>query len=246
MPALVRPPGFGLFVLSLQIAQVELQVAFSSEDMVVVLYGAQTRGVAESAERPTQSWSRTQPCGQQTPGCGAPITPCRPSSGRMGSAAVWLKTVPATEQSVESADPRQNPSVALNPATDSSSSMACSVAAVTQMPLAQSLAPRQVAPALPVPATGAQMARQDEPLCVCSGAQARPSPPPSAAQSASSRQTGMHEATTLALAVWKSMSMQKEVEEPSRPQSAVGLQPEKQVTERSERQTPVRQSSLPC
>ena len=52
--------------------------ALSIEAQVVVLYGAQTRGVLVSpAEKPAQSGSRVQLFGQQRPGCGAKCGFCR-------------------------------------------------------------------------------------------------------------------------------------------------------------------------
>ncbi|TMA22456.1 MAG: hypothetical protein E6J88_14240 [Deltaproteobacteria bacterium] len=195
---------FGLFVVVLQVPLVHCEsvvheVTVSVVVTVVVLYGAQTRGVPESAERPAQLASRVQPTGQQTPGFGRPITPWSPLVGESGSAGLMLKTVPAVAQSeADDAEPRQKPSFALKPETDWASSMACSVAPVMQVPLSQSLPPVHFDPATPLPLTGEHAARHEEPLWVGCGSQLRPRPP-SAVQSASSRQLGSQEATRLDL-----------------------------------------------
>ena len=107
-----------------------------------------------------------------------------------------LKGVPVVLQSVPAAAaPKQKPSVATKPVRCWPNSMLCSVAAVTQTPVAQSAPPVHCDPGAPPPATGAHAARHDEPLWTGCGSQPRPRPLPSAAQSASLRQVGSHEAT---------------------------------------------------
>jgi hypothetical protein len=161
----------GLFAAELQIACHELEpvqslscvqlLAVSTEAMVVVLYGAQTRGVDESAERPLQEALVVQERPKQTPGLTLPTTPRSPVlSGCNGSAAEVMQLVPVA-QSPEAEGkqaPRQKPSVAVWPLAVMPSWIASSVLAVRQTPLSHEAPPEQAEPAFPEPETGAQTA----------------------------------------------------------------------------------------
>jgi len=205
MPALLPKavPGFGLFAVVLQVATQLLEpvqfasevhfFAVSTEAIVVVLYGAQTRGVLASAERPAQLALLVQAAPMQTPGFTLPTTPRSPVLiGESGSAAVVEQIEPDAQSPLAEGRhaPRQMPSVAVAPVLVTPSSIASIVEAVRQTPLSHAAPPEQAEPALPAPETGPQMACHELPPKTGEGWQLP------AGQSRSSRQVGSQVPTT--------------------------------------------------